>query len=365
MTRASPSFLEINLDALRSNFVTLRSKIPSHQKIMAVVKSDAYGHGASEVACALQKEGCQFFGVGTLDEAIQLRQSGISGTILMMLGVLETNDSYLSALAEHRLVPVVEDLPTACLLNDWAVKHQRCLPVHIKVDTGMGRLGFLVNRGDEFLKKLTSLSSLHVTGLMSHLSDSGDRLYTEEQVHLFKTFVEKAALTGLRPELIHIASSVEALHYEPFGNLVRLGIALYTNPADVMSLKSALISLRRVPKGASISYGRTFKTKRDSVIGTVPIGYADGYPRALSNKGLALVRGVKVPVIGTICMDLLMLDVTDVTGVQVHDEVILMGKQGVGQIRSDELAQRAGTISYEIFCSLSKRLRRCYKENSL
>lgn len=366
MSRTSPTVVEIDLSALRSNFSELRQKIKPSLSILAVVKSDAYGHKASLVAPLLQEAGVDLFGVGTVDEGIRLREAGIKKPTLVLLGSLEAEPELLF---EYHLTPVVESLGIAQSLNKAAEKKGQKLSVHLKVDTGMTRLGVPFQEWDSFWNSFKKLGSLQCDGILSHLAEAGDVEYTAFQRQNFQSVLQALAKSGNLPRWRHLANSVEAIQGtgEDF-NLVRLGLVLYgaypipqlkekVSLKPVLSLKTKIISLKKVPSGTWVSYNRTFKTRRESLIGVLPLGYADGYPRVLSNRASVLVRGKRVPVVGTICMDLCMIDLTEVSSASVCDEVVVIGRQGADEIRADELAAWAGTISYEIFCTLSPRLR--------
>ncbi|MDO8461550.1 MAG: alanine racemase [Deltaproteobacteria bacterium] len=378
MLRTSPTVVEIDLSALRSNFLELRQKIKPSLSILAVVKSDAYGHKASLVAPVLQEAGVDLFGVGTVDEGIRLREAGIKKPILILMGPLEAGPELLF---EYHLTPVVENLEVARSLNKVAEKKGQKLSVHLKVDTGMTRLGVPCREWDSFWNDFKKLNFLQCEGILSHLAEAGDLDYTDFQRKNFQSVLQALAKSGDLPRWRHLANSVEAIEgagedrVNHPSNLVRLGLVLYgaypiprlktkISLKPVLSLKTKIISLKKVPTGTSISYNRTFKAGRESLIGVLPLGYADGYTRILSNKASVLVHGKRAPVVGTICMDLCMVDLTEAGTVSVGDEVVVIGQQGSDEIRADELAAWAGTISYEIFCSLSPRLRSVTRINS-
>ncbi|MBI1909057.1 MAG: alanine racemase [Deltaproteobacteria bacterium] len=372
MLRESPTFIEINLSALRHNFLELRHKIGPSLKIMAVVKSNAYGHGTTQVAPVLDEAGADFFGVGTVDEGIELREVGIAKPIVILLGLL---DGRTEPFFEHRLTPVVENIRVAKLLGAAAKKKGQSLAIHLKVDTGMSRLGVPMDQWGGFWQEFSKIDSLRSEGLLSHLAEAGDPEFTAFQRENFSKILSDLEKCGVKPQWRHLANSIEAIEGEGRGcNLVRLGLVLYGAAPiprlkekialkPVLSLKTRIISLKKLAPGTPVSYNRTFRTKRESRIGVLPLGYADGYPRIVSNKAFVLVRGQKVPVVGTVCMDLSMVDLTDCPSAEVGDEVVVIGRQGSEEISADDLAQWSETISYEIFCRLSPRLRRSYVEN--
>ncbi len=375
MKRVTPTIVEIDLEALRFNFRELRKKIPKNVKSLCVVKSNAYGHGAIMLSRVLQEEGADLFGTGTVDEATQLREAGIKRPILVLLGYL---DHHFEALLRYQLTPVLYDLQTAERLNSFLAGQKKRLPVHLKVDTGMTRLGIWPSEVSFFCRRLKGLTHLEPAGLLTHLADAGDEKYTDKQETAFcearKVFEEQF------PGLLHLANSQAVIDgrigTRASGNwMVRLGIALYgAYPLErdrrlidlkpVMHWKSRLITVKKVPAKTPVSYNRTFTTRRESLIGVIPVGYADGYPRLLSNKAEVLIHGKRVPLVGTICMDLMMADLTglpDAKKVKTGDEVVLLGRQGQEEIRAEEVARKAQTISYEIFCRIAERIPRVYR----
>ncbi|MDO8643371.1 MAG: alanine racemase, partial [bacterium] len=308
------------------------------------------------------------FAVGTLDEAVELREAGIQKPILILLGLLDGDPELLF---EHHLTPVVYDLQTAQRLNLLAEKKKKILPIHLKIDTGMTRLGITPQDWPDFLKEFKNCPFLQVEGVLSHLAEAGDDDYTEFQRTHFEKMVSQLKEAGIKPAWFHLSNSIESLQPNKKGNLVRLGIVLYgalpirplpqeVSLKPVMTVKTKIVSLKKVSAGTCVSYNRIFKTKRESRIGVLPIGYADGYPRLLSNKADLLVRGKRVPVLGTVCMDMMMIDLTDFPEVAVGEEVVVLGRQGDEEIRAEELAEKAQTIAYEIFTNFSTRLRREY-----
>ena len=361
----------IDLDALCWNYRQVRAKVGSGVKILSMVKANAYGHGARRIAEVLAAEGCDAFGVATLEEGLELREAGIGAPILVVGG---TYPEQLNLLKENKLTPVVHDAESLARLDDAARKRGLAFKVHLKIDTGMGRIGFLSADFASWLPLLKQLRALEIEGVFSHFSHAdnvaGD--YTRHQVGIFYDLVKRLRTEGISPALVHIANSAATITLpDAYFNMVRPGLMLYgIYPAaamagqislqPVLSWKSRVLQLKKVPAGASISYGRTFITRRESLIGTVPVGYADGYSRRLSNVGAMLVRGQRAPVAGTVCMDLTMIDVTDIGGVQQGDEVVLLGRQGNAVISADEMAAWSNTISYEILTSIGTRVPRIY-----
>lgn len=370
-----PTIAEIDLAALRHNFGQVRRVVPKGCDILAVVKADAYGHGFMDIAAELDRLGVNAFGVAFLAEGIQLRKAGIDRPVLLLGGIYPGQERKCIG---YNLSTAVFTLEQAQALNGAAAKLYRKARIHLKVDTGMGRLGISHEEAPSFLVELQRLPHLELEGIISHFAsademDESGRSYTDRQAERFEKVVGEAKALGFTPRYIHIANSAAAFSRKfSFCTLVRPGIVLYgaLPSADfaggmdllpVMRLKSRVAMLKWVEPGTSISYARRYLSERPTLIASVPVGYADGYPRALTNRGEALVRGQRARVAGTVCMDWIMLDVTDIPGVAVGDEVVLMGCDGQGnRVPAEELAEKAGTIPYEIFCGISKRVPRVY-----
>lgn len=366
-----PTRAEIDLDAIGYNYRNIKKKA-GNRKILAVVKANAYGHGAVNVSMELEKLGTDMLGVAILQEGIELRDAGIKKPILLLNGIFSGE---AESILRYDLTPVVYSMDTVLELSNEAAKAGKTAPVHVKIDTGMRRLGVLPGDVKEFFGKLKGLKNLRVEGVLSHFStaDSKERGFMDEQVRIFSDAVNKIRSLGFSPDYIHIANSAAIIRDDlpDYLNMVRPGITMYGSYPSlwfrdkidlepVMTLKSAIIQIKRVAKGESVSYARKFIAERDSVIGVLPIGYADGYPRHLSNIGEVIVRGKTAKVAGLVCMDLIMIDITDIPDACVGDEVVLWGRQGDMDISADELARRAGTISYELFCRVSGRVPRNY-----
>ena len=366
-----PTVALIDLDALRANFRQIRAKVGADIRILSMVKANGYGHGAPRIAEVLAAEGSDAFGVATVEEGFELRKAGIRAPILVVAG---TYPEQLDLFRENRLTPVAHDAESLARLDDGARKRGTTFKIHLKVDTGMGRVGFLPAELASWLPLLKQLRALEIEGVFSHFSHAdnvaGD--YTRNQLATFRDVVQRLRTEGILPALIHLANSAATITLPAaYFNMVRPGLILYgiyPSPAmatemslqPVLSWKSRVLQLKRAPVGTSISYGQTFVTKRESLIATVPVGYADGYPRLLSNVGAMLVKGQRAPVAGTVCMDLTMIDVTDIGGVQQGDEVVLLGRQGKAEISADEMAAWSNTISYEILTSIGTRVPRIY-----
>ncbi len=374
-----PTLAEIDLAALRHNYLQLRQSLPKTTGILAVVKADAYGHGFMDISRELELLNITAFGVAFLAEGIQLRKAGIDRPILLLGGIYPGQEKKCVG---FNLSTVVFNLEQARALDHAASRLFRKASIHLKVDTGMGRLGIHHQHAAEFLKELKKLRNIELEGIISHFAsadelDDEGRNFTEKQQEIFAEVVTTAHREGFSPRFIHLANSAATVSLNlPFCNLVRPGIALYgaipsvdfkgkLNLKPVMRLKSRVAMLKWVDPGMSLSYSRTFVSGRRTLVASVPVGYADGYCRSLSNRGEVLVRGQRAPVAGSVCMDWIMLDVTDIPGVAMADEVILLGCSDSGEcIRAEELAERAGTIPYEVFCGISKRVPRAYLNGS-
>lgn len=368
-----PVWAEVDLGALGHNVGEVRRLVGSKVKIMAVVKANAYGHGAAEVARAAVRSGADWLGVATPEEAFSLREEGVEAPILV-LGYVPYTD--LEELIRKDVSITVFSLAQAKDASRVAARRGAAVRVHVKIDTGMMRIGFLPGRKtEEEIFQLASLPGVVAEGIFTHfaLADAEDKSFTREQLKRFLALVSSLERGGLRIPLRHAANSAAIIDIpETHLDMVRAGIMIYglfpspevsQNKVElrpVMSWKSRIILVKEVGAGTGISYGHTFITARKSLIATVPLGYADGFSRLLSNKACVLVRGRRVPVVGRICMDQFMADVTGVEGVAEGDEVVIFGRQGQEFIGVDELAQALGTINYEVVCMVSSRVPRRY-----
>jgi alanine racemase len=323
------------------------------------------------VASTLAAEGSDAFGVATLEEGVELRQSGIDEPIVILAGAYPQQ---LDQFVTHRLTPVVHDLESLRELETAVHSRGTTIHVHLKIDSGMGRIGLLSAEVDSWLPALKKLKALKLEGVFSHFSHAesvkGD--YTQKQLEIFRSVVKRLRDEGIAPVLTHLANSAATITLpSAYFDMVRPGLMLYgiypaPEMADQISLKPVLswkthiLQLKKVPAGASISYGQTFVTKRESLIATLPVGYADGYPRLLSNRAEVVVRGKRAAIAGRVCMDLTMIDVTDIGGVNQGDEVVLLGRQAGAEISADEMAAWSNTISYEILTSIGARVPRIH-----
>ncbi len=360
------AFAEIDLNALSHNLAEVKKRV-GKRSIIPIVKANAYGHGLIEVSRYLIQEGISMIGVAFTEEAIELREAGIRSPILVLFD-REKIDAYL----KYNLIPTVFDFKTANRFSEEAYKQGLLLPVHIKIDTGMGRIGLDIKSAEETIMRIIRLKNIKAEGLMSHLSEADleDRDFTLYQIQRFKTLINSIKRKGITFKYLHIANSAGILRFsESYLNTVRPGIMLYgygcsdrDNLKPVLSLKSKILHLKKVPSHTSISYGRTFMTTRKSIIATLPLGYADGYSRRLSNCGEVLINERRAPVVGRVCMDTLMVDVTDIPYITIDSEVILIGSSGKERITAKDIADKIGTIPYEVLTSVGQRIKRVYKK---
>ena len=411
-----PTWAEISLSALRRNFERIR-ELARSRRVMAVVKADAYGHGAVAVGRCLAGCGVDWFGVATVEEAVELRQAGIEQPILLLGGLYMSDPADL---VEYRLTPSISSTARLDTYAECARRFQRPIEFHLKVDTGLGRLGLPPSRLQLFLARYRELEGLELKGVFTHLASAEDLIasQTDEQLERFQTAVKELPWYKVQPEWVHISNSAALLARRDLPeNLVRIGALLYgyclpliltpngssqsldggprrtsagpAAPADgegpgerrdqrslrrraaaslarlaefepVLTFKSRVVYLKDVPSNTPLGYGAGYHTRRPSRIATVPVGYADGLSRALSNRGWAIVNDDYARIVGSISMDLTLLDVTDIPGVEVGDEVILIGRSEHCSITAQEIASDLGTVPYEVLCSIGKRVPRIY-----
>ena len=366
-----PTHAEIDLGAVEFNLRQVREIVGPDVRICPAVKADAYGHGAVEVSRAVLEAGAEMLSVAFIEEAVELREAGIAAPIMLL------QPAFIEQIPEiiaRDVTATVCDMESARELSRRAQAAGKRTKVHLKVDTGMGRVGIQPETAPLSAVELAELPGIELEGIFTHFptADEEDLSFTQEQIREFGRIVESVESGGIRIPLRHAANSAGVLNCaDSFFNMVRPGImlyGLYDSPfvsrevelRQALTLKSRVAFLKELPPGRTVGYGRTFTTERPTVVATVPIGYADGYNRRLSNRGHALVLGTRVPLIGRVCMDQIMLDVTDVPGVSVGDEVVLYGRQGGGEIPMEEIEEIVGTISYEIVCAISRRVPRVY-----
>ncbi len=370
MEHLRPTSATIDLDALTRNVGRVRSSLKPGCMVLAAVKGDAYGHGAVRCAKVLETAGVEWFGVALVEEGIELREAGIAASILCLGGA---GPMGADAAVAYGLTPLISDLGEAARLNAAAKTAGTRINVHVKVDTGMGRLGVPLHHWPLFLDRIADMDRVSIEGVASHFSESEHpegSVTTLEQARKFNEALETARRRGVEPAIRHIANSGAILqHPEQALDMVRPGLLLYGYdpgfptpriPVEpVMSLTTQVLVVRDLPVGVGVSYGGNFVTRRPSRVATLPVGYADGYSRAMSGRAQVLVHGVRAPVLGRICMDMCMVDVTDVPErVQVGDTVVLVGHDGDSSITAYDLAEWASTIPYEILTGFSRRVPR-------
>jgi alanine racemase len=364
----------IDLKVLEENYRMIKSRLSEDVKILCVVKADAYGHGMIQVAAKLASIGADYLGVALISEGIQLRSHNVSIPVLVMGGMMPWED--VQQVLDNDLTVVVHNMDMLKRIKAACILQDKVINIHLKVDTGMGRLGF--NPGDipSVVEAIKDSKHIKVEGIMSHFSSSEIRdEYGKIQVMVFRNILQLFQDSGIITKLNHMANSGAIGNYpEAHFNMVRVGINLYGSYSDielkesfplkqVMKLISWIALVKEFPPGYSLSYGRTYTTKKSQNIACIPIGYADGYPRALSNIGYVLIRDKRCNMVGKVCMDWILVDVTDIEDVSAGDEVILLGNGNTDAITADEMAQLTGTIPYEILCKISARVPRIYHES--
>ena len=369
---------DIDLDALNDNLNTYLASLPAETKAVAVLKANAYGHGAVPIGRFLEtRDDVWGFAVATAGEGAELRASGIRKPILL-LGI--SFPESFGTILDERLTACICDEESAVLLSEKAAAAGRRADVHLKIDTGMGRIGFADRAGSvDAIRRICALPGLHVQGVFTHFAraDEEEIAPAEEQLARFLTFLSLLRKEGIEPELVHCCNSAAGFRMKKAGmSLARLGVSLYGMPpsaeiADglnlkpVMSLVSHISFLKDVQPGCAISYGGTFVAERPMRVATVPVGYGDGYPRTLSGRGSVLIRGKRVPILGRVCMDQFMVDVTGIPDAARGDEVVLIGRQGDEEITAMEVSEMSGRFHYELTCDITDRVPRCFLKDGV
>ena len=366
------TYVEIDLDAISANFDAIRKK--AGVQVMAIIKADAYGHGAIQIARLLDSK-CSFFGVSSIAEALELRQAGLTKPILI-LGYTPVEAFRLVIGQDIR--PAIFRQDDAIALSKLAQKHGVTLPFHFAVDTGMSRLGFqATEESADICADIANLPGIVAEGLFSHFAtaDSADLTKAQAQAQRFADFDRMLQDRGVKIPLRHLDNSAGLMNFSNHYEMVRSGIVTYgmypSNEVDpgLLNLKPALqwrsrvTHIKMLPPGREISYGGTFVTTRKTRVATVPVGYADGYRRSLSGKFYVLIRGRRAPILGRVCMDQMMVDITDVPDVKIDDPVVLVGSDGNDVITVEEIAAAADSFNYEFVCGISRRVPRRYRQN--
>ncbi len=365
-------YAKVKLDAIDSNISFVRNKISTQTNIMAVVKADAYGHGAVEIARHILDK-VDWFGVSNIDEALELRNNGIDKPILI-LGASMPDE--FESIIKNNITCTLFDIDRALELSRTAIRLKKSVDVHIKLDTGMSRIGFCANyESVNEIIQISKLPRINITGIFSHFAkaDEEDKSYTYKQKELFDWFIKECAENGIKFQNKHLSNSAGIIDLDCEYDMVRMGIMLYgLMPSDEMlnkpDIKPALelithiTHIKNVNENTGISYGHTYTTSSAKKIATIPVGYADGYPRCLSNKGYVIISGQKCSIVGRICMDQMMIDVTDVDCI-VGDDVILLGSTDGLSITAEEIGNNAHSFNYEFVCGVSRRVPRVYFDN--
>lgn len=353
------TWTEVNLDAIAQNVKNIKKLIGEKKELMAVVKGNAYGHDILEVSPVVLENGATRLAVARLEEAIFLRKAGITVPILVLGLPLKQQAEFL---VSYDITPAVCEFEMIEKLSESAVQMNKMTKIHLKVDTGMGRIGIFPYDVLRFIKRIKALKNVEIEGIFTHFSvaDEKDKFYTEEQFRKFIEILTILEKEGIKIPIKHVGNSATLLDLPHMWlDMVRPGIAIYglypskevkktINLIPAQQFKTKIVFIKELPLGESISYGRTYITKRRMRVASLPVGYADGYNRLLSNQGEVLVRGQRVPIIGRVCMDQCMIDVTNLTQVEIGDEVVLWGRQGEEMITVEEIAQKIRTINYEI-----------------
>ncbi|MBN1903006.1 alanine racemase [Candidatus Sumerlaeota bacterium] len=366
-----PTVALVSLSAVRDNIKAIREKIGQDCRVMAVVKADAYGHGMIPVAKSALEAGAAWLGIATVDEAVSLRESGFRAPVLL-LGPSFPEDA--ETLVSHDISVALGAFDVARALGKAGLKLHKKALVHLKVDTGMGRFGFWWKDLASRLSDLKKIRGIHLQGCFTHfaVSDIADFSYTRWQISNFRQFLAAAQKEKVSFDIVHAANSGAILqHPDSWFDLVRAGVMIYgmlpdkeTTPSisikPVMTLKTKLVQIHERPKGRFLSYGCAFQTRRKSRIGILPIGYGDGFSRRLSNRGEVIIRGCRAPIVGRVCMDQVLVDVTDIPAASIGDDVLLWGQNGNDTLKVEEVASWMDTITYEVTCALGKRVPRIY-----
>jgi alanine racemase len=367
-----PTIAEIDLGAYEHNLARIRESIGADRKLMAVVKANAYGHGAVPLAKRAVGTHADWLGVATIEEAIELRSAEVLAPILILGPLFDNN---FSVIIENDIRPVLISLEMAEAFDREAKRLGKKAKAHVMLDTGMGRIGFWQDIAEKVVLRIAEMPNVEVEGVMTHYpeSDGMDKTFTQAQTKRFGEIRDNLQSAGLEIPLFHAGNSGAILdHPDSLFDMVRAGIITYgIYPSDecsrnldlrpVMTLRTKIAYLKTISSGRSISYGRTYIAQSERMIATLPIGYADGIPRYLSNRGIVVVRDENVPIVGRVTMDQIMIDVTDIVGVQVGDDVLFFGQMGRNVVHAEDFAALAGTIGYEVVCWVSKRVPRIYK----
>ena len=365
------AWVEIDLDRLKENFRKVKGWVGPDKRILVAVKADAYGHSSVAVSKALAAEGVSTLGVASLEEAIEIKRGGAEVPVLILS---PSSFTEVPEIVTEGFTSTVSNIEYARKLSVVARALNKKMKVHVEVDTGMGRTGVNYSGAADFIRQVRELDSIQVEGIFTHFANAeeSDKTFALEQLKRFTQVLEDLKARSLEVPLVHSANSASLLDIrESHFNMVRPGLVIYgmypsqwvkrqIDVEPVMTFKARVAHLNSIPRGETVSYGRTYTASKDCTVAVVSVGYGDGYSRALSNKGEVLIRGKRFSIVGMVCMDLTMVDVTGHPEIRVGDEVILMGKSGEEEISADELARLSGTISYDVTCSVGPRVPRVF-----
>jgi len=366
------TWAEIDLNAIKHNLYQLKGIVePQGSKVLAIIKDNAYGHGAIEAAKVAQSINIGTFGVATIEEATQLRQAGIKDPILILGCILPEQ---AETVVEYGITQTISDISVCEAISRIAKHLKKTVKIHVKIDTGMGRIGVAYDRATQFIEQVSQIPNIIVEGIYTHFASADtDRDFTELQIKRFRWIISSLDKKNIYIPIKHAANSAGILNFpSAYFDMVRPGIAIYglypcDNPLKqidlkpALSLKTRVVYLKELPAGHGISYKCTYITQKPTKVATLPVGYGHGYNRKLSNSGEVLIKGKRTSIIGLVCMDQCLCDVTDIPDASVGDEVVLIGRQGNEQITADEIADKTGTISYEVVCGIHSNVSRIYR----
>ncbi len=366
------TWAEIDLNAIKHNLTQLKGIVePQGSKVLAIIKDNAYGHGAIEVARVAQSVNIRSFGVATIEEAIQLRQAGIQDSILILGCILPDQ---AEDIVKYNITQTISDISVCKAISKIAKHLNKSANIHIKIDTGMGRIGIAYEKAIPFIEQVLQIPNIKLEGIFTHFASADtDRNFTQLQIDRFQQIISSLEEKGIYIPIKHASNSAGILNFpSAYFDMVRPGISIYglypcDNPSKqidlrpALSLKTKIVYLKDLPIGHAVSYECTYITQKMTKVATLPIGYGHGYSRKLSNDGEVLINGKRASIIGLVCMDQCLCDVTDIPNVSIGDEVVLIGKQGNDQITADEIADKTDTISYEVVCGIHSNVKRIYK----
>jgi len=367
-----PTFAEIDLKKLRKNICAIKGSLSARTKLMAIVKANAYGHGAIEIAKTAELAKADYLGVASLGEALELRSSSVKSPILVLS---EIDHAYVERVIDAKITQTVYTYELAQLLSDTAKQKSARAKIHIKIDTGMSRVGVLPDKALDLVKRISVLPNIEIEGVFTHFAKADDKKgdFTGRQFRIFMEVIDAIRALGIKIPIVHAANSAAMLNFpQTHLDMVRIGICMYgLQPFEtkekkkikidpVLSFKTKVLYIKEVPKNTSVSYGAAYYTKKKTKIATLPVGYADGLSRGMSNRGAVLIRGKRYPIVGSVTMDMIMVE-TGRDKIEIGDEAVIIGRQVKEEITADEIALLDETINYEVVCGIGKRVPRIYR----